>query len=231
MDTPIEEQPSSASWDILGHLDPSAPPEELLAQLQQLPVMGAVAGLVIGLVVMVWGLRLYKIVVVFSAAGLGVMGGLRLGEWIGWPWMTAGVAAVVLGVAAWPLLRLATAMLFGVAGAMIAGVIWMQIQHPVPPPEPASFPLSAWLVMVPTFAVLSLITAVFFNYAVTLYTSLQGAVMVLACVSSLVMKHDDLGAGFQETAARHRLLLPVIALVLSFIGTCVQLTLTSKKKD
>ena len=127
------------------------------------------------------------IVIVHAVILAGVLG-WYLGSATGKPWLFALGFAVVLGILAWPLFKLAIAVLCGLAGVALVSQVTLLF-----PRGPEFLPLAGVLGFI-LFAV-----AGFFliPIAVTVFTALEGAGLILL---PLLVIAGKLGMSFQKTA-------------------------------
>ncbi len=89
--------------------------------ITQHPLEMGLVLLVLGLVFLLYGYKLYKILVSVVFAGIGGLVGLLIGVHFGAPgWLLALIGAVVLGILAWPLFRIGWGILGGAIFAAIA---------------------------------------------------------------------------------------------------------------
>src|SRR4051794_41581077 len=91
------------------------------------PGMAAVL-ILLGVVYLLYGYNLFKVLVVLNAALLGAALGLTMGERSGAKWPLAVVGAVLLGAISWPAMKYAVALMGGVFGALVGTTMWRIIE-------------------------------------------------------------------------------------------------------
>jgi hypothetical protein len=105
-----------------GGQSPDAIAQDLWQRMiTQHPLEMGLVFLVLGLVFLLYGYKLYKILVSVVFAGVGGIGGVVLGAYLGAPgWLLGLIGAIVLGILAWPLFRIGWGILGGAVFAAIA---------------------------------------------------------------------------------------------------------------
>ena len=141
----------------------------------------AVIGISFGVIVLMYGWRIYKALTVI---GFGILG-LYLGLWIGnqfqKPLPGAIVGCVLLVVLAIPLMRWAVAVLGAVAGGILAAGIWHSCNLPQE---------YVWAGGLVGFVAGGMISFVVFKLAVMLFTSLSGTSLIVIGAFALIYRYE-----------------------------------------
>lgn len=141
----------------------------------------AVVGISFGVIILMYGWRIYKALTVI---GFGIIG-LYLGLWIGTqfqkPLPGAIVGCALLVILAIPLIRWAVAVLGAVAGGILAAGIWHSCNLP------QQFVWAGGLV---GFVAGGMISFVVFKLAVMLFTSLSGTSLITIGVFALIYRYE-----------------------------------------
>ena len=141
----------------------------------------AVIGISFGIIVLMYGWRIYKALTVI---GFGILG-LYLGLWIGnqfqKPLPGAIVGCVLLVILAIPLMRWAVAILGAVAGGILAGGIWHSCNLPQE---------YVWAGALTGFVAGGMISFVVFKLAVMLFTSLSGTSLIVIGAFALIYRYE-----------------------------------------
>jgi len=141
-----------------------------------------------GLVYMLQGWKIFKILVVVNVAAFGALAGNYLGELAGGTntWVYTSIAgALLLGGLAWPLMKYAVSLLGGLFGAIVGYSLWLYVAEAVRRPEIANY---AWVGAIVGLITLGLLAFVILKFVITFVTSLQGAVMVVGGVLTMLLK-------------------------------------------
>jgi len=176
---------------------------------------------VLGLVSLLYGLKLFKGMVVVYAAMAGVVVGGALAVRFGAPALVGSIAgAVVLAAMAWPLLKVSVSSLAGVAGALAGAVsvLWLD--------DPIAIAVAGAVGLVAGFILGFLI----FRAMIVFATATLGAALVVAGVVGLVL----LAPGAREAVVRgmetNRHLLPLLVGVPAVIGAIYQVVHTRRER-
>ncbi len=189
---------------------------ELLHWCQTAAPGVAVLLILLGLVYLLFGFAIVKVLVTFDAALLGGLFGALLGDRLGGSGAAlpgAIVAGLLAAAAAWPTLRESVAVLGGLLGGVLGVVVWRLVDL-----DP-SFGWSGGLTGVVLCGLLSLLL---FRPCVMTYTSLQGAAMLVFGVLALVLKHDDFGPALNSHLQGRPFVLPMAVFVPTLVGYIYQ---------
>jgi hypothetical protein len=175
----------------------------------------------VGLISLLYGLKLFRGVVVVYAAMTGAAAGWLLAthfelsthlEGDYGNLIAAAGGGVVLGLLAWPLLNVAVGVFGGVAGAATGALVvyWME--------EPTYVLIAAGAGLVAGV----LLAILVFRGLVIFMTSLLGAVLVVAGVTALLMHVESAAERVAAGLNANRYLLPVLVGVPAIIGGLYQ---------
>lgn len=169
----------------------------ILDALSTAQVFFPIALCVIGALLMIFGFKAYRWIVLLNCAAMGYWVG-RMIALAHVPEANAAgahathdqtdvivivmsiVGAVLLGVLAMPLMKYASAICGGLVGAVIGMVVWVYFEQPVE---------MAWAGGLVGLAVLGMLSFILFKTSVILFTSIEGAAMVVLGASALLMRH------------------------------------------
>jgi hypothetical protein len=185
---------------------------DLLHFCQQMGMGMAMLLLLAGVVYLLWGAKIYHWLVLLNAAIVGAISGAVAGRSQGIA-IPMAIAGALLAVAiAWPLMKWAVAVMGGIFGAILGGTIWRLCSL-----DP-NFMWAGALVGLITFGLLSFIL---FHACVVMYTSLQGAVMLIFAVLGMLYR-ADLSLDLTRHMAVRPFLLPMAVFVPTVIGIIYQ---------
>jgi len=200
-----------------------------LANLHALQAVGLAA---FGGMCLFMGWKIFKYVVVINAAAIGAYGGYQLGHMLEgansmMPTFGAIAGALLLGAAAWPLMKTGVALMGAAAGFVLGYGGWHFLARAMARPGLAEFP---WIGAVIGAVALGLLSFPAFRFVVMTFTSFQGAMFAVAGAVSLLLKHED----FREPVIRHlegsNYMLPLLILLPTVLGFTFQYTSSGKKK-
>ena len=152
-------------------------------QTSLLTWLQAVIGIAFGVIILMYGWKIYKTLTVI---GFGLLG-LFLGQWVGTllqkPLPGAIIGCALLVILAIPLMRWAVAILGAVAGAILAAGIWHSCNLP------QEF---VWAGALTGFVAGGMISFVVFKLSVMLFTSLAGTSLIVIGVLSLIYQYENM---------------------------------------
>jgi hypothetical protein len=194
------------------------------------PTFGVIESLLLvglGVVFLLWGFKYFKILVVVNAAAVGGCAGYFLGtvsQSQSMPILLAVAGALVVGAVAWPLLRFAVALLGAVSGFIIGMVVCDIVVNVSGDAAFANYWLASALV---GMTALGMLTFISFNPVVMIFTSIQGATMIVFGAVSLLMSYSGLQASLRS-AVEHNV--AVFVACLALVGFVLQHAKGTHKK-
>ena len=178
---------------------------------------GLAVGLILGgIVYLLFGYYIFKILVTLNAALLGAYFGAVLGEKSGAAVPAAVIGGLLSAAATWPVMRYAVAIMGGIFGAMLGVTVWNLCQLD---------PLFAWSGALTGIVFCGLLSFILFKQCIMSYTSLQGSVMLVLGVLALIFKYDGFGAKLSNSFSIKPFLLPMTIFVPTLIGFIYQQTM------
>lgn len=188
---------------------------QLMGWCQEMGPGTAILLVLVGVVYLLYGWTLFKWLVTLNAALLAGYVGMMLGQRAG-GYMVAGafIGAAAGAAVAWPLMRWAVAVIGGLVGACVGSTVWMVLGQD---------PSFAWSGALTGLVAFALFTFILFRGSVIVYTSLQGALMLIMGLLGLAMKWPESAASVNSLCA-HELVLPVSVLVAAVAGATYQQT-------
>jgi hypothetical protein len=155
--------------------------DQIWQQATALTWLQAVLAISFGVIILMYGWRIYKVLTVI---GLGLLG-LHIGMWLGarFDRVLAGsiLGAVLFTVLAIPLIRWAVSILGALAGGIIAAGIW----HAFSLPEEF-----VWAGAITGLVAGCMISFIVFKLSVMLFTSFAGASLVIIGAFSLIYRYE-----------------------------------------
>ena len=194
-------EPGGWSFDRIPNQDQLVDSLLDLAHHQYGPAL-AVLLLGCGLVYMLQGWKIFKVLVVVNVAVFGAL----VGNWLGsmargentWVYTTVA-GALLLGGLAWPLMKYAVSLLGGLFGSVVGYALWAYVTSTI---DRADLMQYAWVGGIVGLVTLGLLALVILKFVVRLITSLQGAVMAVGGVLAMLLKYlgEDLEIPLRENA-------------------------------
>jgi hypothetical protein len=225
-------------------LDPNAPGQfaipdipsqgEILDSLIDLTQSnyGAVMAMLLfacGLVYMLQGWKIFKILVIANAAVLGAVIGAHIGGFLRGQdtWLYTGIAGgLLLAVVAGPLMKYAVSLMGGLAGSFVGYSLWHYVTRTVDRGDLAPY---GWVGALIGLVTLGLLAFVILKAVVTVITSVQGSVMTVSGVVALLMKHPSLRESLEYPLRQNTHLIALLVGVPAVIGVAFQYAGVAKK--
>jgi hypothetical protein len=205
---------------------------DYLQTLMGLHPVTAVLLVLLGLVCLLWGLKFFKLIVIANAAGLGALLGGAVGQMLekGNPTMqlfAAIAGAALLGLAAWPLMKVAVSAMGALAGFIIGFGVWHFVARATGHVGLAAYP---WVGGVIGAVGLGLLSFPAFQISIMIFTSFEGSLAIISGVVSLLMRSDEYGRTVVGHLDSSLYALPMVVLIPTLLGLVVQYTSGKKKK-
>ena len=195
---------------------------DFVSGLESLPTLYAVGLTLAGIVFLLYGFKWFKALVVIDGAAIGAMAGASLGSLRASPNMPLLLGlggAVLLGILAYPTVRYAVGLMSALAGGVIGYGLWHFAANAVGRPDALQH---AWAGGVIGMIAVGMLTFIAFRPAVMIFTSLQGALMIIAGICSLLLNRGDMGETVRPELVNNNFLLIVLAAVPALAGFTVQ---------
>jgi hypothetical protein len=187
---------------------------DLLEWCEQLSVGTSALLLVAGVVYLLWGYQWFKPLVMLNAALCGAWIGAMLGQQIARaPVPAAFIGGFVAASITWPLMRWAVAIMGALFGFILGVSMWRASGLD------AAFAPSGGAIGMVFFGMLSFIL---FRGSVMMFTSIQGAAMLILALLSFTQKYQALGTSVQKGLMTSPVLLPMLVFVPAVIGLIYQ---------
>jgi hypothetical protein len=187
---------------------------DLISRCQQMTPEVAALLVVLGFIYLLFGIKIFKALVMLNAAVVGAFVGLSVitthGEAA---YACALIGAVVAAAVAWPTMKYAVALMGGIFGALLGASIW----HTA-----GLDPHLVWAGALVGLIGFGLLSFVLFNGSVMMYTSLQGSFMMVFGILGLAYKYHDIAPKVTTHLQLEPFLLPAAVFVPAVLGLVFQ---------
>lgn len=170
--------------------------------------------ILMGIVYMLWGIKIFRILVMLNAAVLGAYLGAALGEKSRDPIPCAVIGAFTAAAISFPLMKYMVAVMGGAFGAILGATIWRIMS-----PHNADLTWLGAIIGLICFGALSLAV---FHGCVMMYTSLQGAVMLIFGILGLIFQYRDTVQIIPAQLYTRPFILPAAIFISMLIGLTYQ---------
>lgn len=186
---------------------------DLLAWCHEMGAAVALLLVLLGIVYLLFGFYLFKPLVLLNAAFVGSMVGVYISQKTGGP-LPSGILGGFIGAAlTYPLMKWAVAIMGGLFGAILGLTLWK------------TFGLEsgfAWTGGVMGLIACGLLCFIVFRGSVMAYTSLQGSVMLVFGILSLIYKYQGFAPRLTESLQLKPFLLPMTVFIATILGLIYQ---------
>jgi hypothetical protein len=182
---------------------------KLLNSLVSAEVFFAASLLVIGVLLILFGFKAYRWIVVFNCVALGFWLGGLLGERAQIATVAAVLGALLFGAISWPLMKYAVAVCGGLVGAVVGMAVWAYCDQPAD---------MAWAGGLVGLVVLGMLSFILFKTSVILFTSVQGAVMLVLGSAALLMKYSPWSTEVGNSLDHKPVLMPLLVTSIALLG-------------
>jgi hypothetical protein len=180
----------------------------------QHPLEMGLVFLVLGLVFLLYGYKLYKILVSVVFAGIGGMVGVLIGVHFGAPgWLIGLIGAIVLGILAWPLFRIG----WGILGGAIFGAIALPLAVAM-----TNSPVLGYTLAAVAFIAGMVLTIVLMRPLIIISTSISGAATLVEGVLLMLIRWPSAGDPVRAELESKPYLFVVLVALPAILGAILQ---------
>lgn len=187
--------------------------ERLWDFIVQVSWMQAVFALAFGVIYLVYGWRVFKVLVVINFAILGIFCGRYMGGLMGSGMWGAILGCGALAAVSWPFMKYAVSVLGAIAGAVLGLAFSRTVGMP---PEFLNVGVLIGLICGGFLAFSS------FKVSIMMFTSLQGSAFLV--IGSMALLHDypNLGLRLTDLMTTNGFLLPLLLILPTILGIAMQ---------
>lgn len=193
-------------------------------QVTNLTWLQAIVAISFGLVYMLYGWRIFKILVIICFGMLGLFVGMKIGDSLDKQLICSIIGLSLLAAVSIPLMRWAVSILGAVAGGILTGGLWYAFGLP------EKYIIAGAIIGIIAGGMISFIV---FRIAIMLFTSLGGGGLIITGLFALLHLHGPTSSFIHDMCFGPKWFLPVALLVPTAIGIIVQnkLARTGMKKS
>ena len=172
-------------------------------------VFFAAALAIIGVLLILFGFKAYRWIVVFNCVALGFWLGGLLGDKAQIATVAAVLGALLFGAISWPLMKYAVAICGGLVGAVVGMAIWAYCEQPVG---------MAWAGGLVGLVVLGMLSFILFKTSVILFTCVQGATMFVLGSAAMLIKYTPWASEVGNSLNSKPVLMPLLVTSIALLG-------------
>lgn len=186
---------------------------DLLLWLHEMGSAVALLLVLLGLVYLLFGFYLFKPLVLLNAAFVGAMAGVIISSKTGGPVPSGILGGFIAAAVTYPLMKWAVALMGGLFGALLGLTLWRTFGLE------AGF---AWTGGCMGLIACGLLCFIVFRGSVMAYTSLQGSVMLVFGILSLIYKYQGLAPKLAQGLQVKPFMVPMIIFIATILGLIYQ---------
>jgi len=226
IDLPDIQPPQAPDTDLFKRITEFQVPTqtEFVEKLYALEAVPAVVLLVFGVISLLAGWKVFKLLVIANAAYFGGLMGANLGNMIQRNgeglWLFGMIAGgLLLAALAWPLMKYAVSIMGGLAGSFLGYGVWQMVADMT---GRETLSQHAWAGALIGLITLGLLAFVIFKLVVMIFTAFEGAVLAVSGAIALLLKYEPVGSSLRDTLRDNQPLLPLLIVVPAVVGFAMQ---------
>ena len=186
-------------------------------QIISLSWLQAVLAISFGVVYLLYGWRIFKVLVTISFALIGLFLGIHFGAKAGSEMWGGIIGLLVFAAVSVPLMKWCVCILGAVAGGILTGGLWYAFDQPQ---------MYIWVGAAVGIVAGGMMSFIVFEAAVILFTSLGGSGITTIAVLALLYRYetniDPTATRIQDLVLNHNWFLPAALMIPTVIGIIMQ---------
>jgi hypothetical protein len=186
---------------------------DLLTACQNMGPGEACILVLLGIVYLMFGYCIFKVLVTLNAMAAGAYLGALLGKSTNAVAAGAFIGAILAAALTFPLMKYAITIMGGIFGAALGASLWRQANLQ---------PDLAWAGALSGLIFFGMLSMIIYRGSVILYTSLQGSVMLVFGILSLLYKYQSMAPDVTSLFSTRAFVLPTVVLIPALAGLLYQ---------
>lgn len=217
-------------WDQLASWSSLPTRTQYVDLLTSAAILQALFLIIVGIVYLVCGWKTFKVLVVANACLIGgIFGGMLGARMTAQNMQVIGAVAggALFGILALPMMKYAVAIMGALAGSFIGYGLWAYIAAMSNSVDPTQY---AWAGALLGLIALGMFGLVLMRETVIIFTSLQGALLIVTGLLALAMKWNSFRQPLEQNIVNNIHLLPVLVIAPTLVGIVIQNSGMAKKQ-
>jgi hypothetical protein len=193
------------------------PIDQIWGQIAALSWFHAIIAISFGIVYLLYGWRIFKVLAVICFGMIGLFVGLYLGEKAGNALWGGIIGIAVLAIVSIPMMKWSICILGALAGGVLTASIWYAFELPQ---------LYLWAGAAVGLVAGGMISFIIFKIAVMMFTSLGGSITMMAGILALLHKYQNISnpttTGIYDLVHTEAWFLPAVLILPTIIGVYTQ---------
>jgi len=186
---------------------------DLLTACQKMGPGEACILVILGVIYLMFGYSVFRALVTLNAMAAGAYLGALLGKSSNAVAAGAMIGAMIAGAITFPLMKYAVMIMGGIFGAALGASLWRQANLQ---------PDLVWAGALSGLIFFGMLSMILFRGSVILYTSLQGSVMLVFGILSLLYKYQSMAPEVTDVFSKRAFILPTVVLIPALVGLLYQ---------
>jgi hypothetical protein len=186
---------------------------DLLTACQRMGPGEACILVIMGVIYLMFGYSIFRGLVTLNAMAAGAYLGALMGRNSNALAAGALIGSIVAAAITFPLMKYAVMIMGGIFGAALGASLWRQA---------GLQPELAWAGALSGMIFFAMLSMILFRGSVILYTSLQGSVMLVFGILSLLYKYQSMAPEVTDIFSKRAFILPTVVLIPALVGLLYQ---------
>jgi len=200
----------------------SVPTDDIWRVITQISWIQAVVCVAFALIYLIYGWRVFKVLVVINIAVLGLVVGRFLGAKLNSPIWGGIIGTIVMATITWPFMKYCVSGLGALAGAVLGAAIWQTAILPEP---------LVWVGALAGLVAGGFMAFSSFKFSIMLFTSLQGSVFLAIGLLALLNDYPRLSSYLAVIVYSHGYFLSLAVVIPTVFSILLQRKLLSKQPN
>ncbi|HEY7119220.1 MAG TPA: hypothetical protein VH475_21705 [Tepidisphaeraceae bacterium] len=186
---------------------------DLLTACQTMGPGEACILVILGIIYLMFGYAIFRALVTLNAMAAGAYLGALMGKSSNAMAAGALIGAIIAAAITFPLMKYAVTIMGGIFGAALGASLWRQggLQADL-----------AWAGALSGLIFFGMLSMILYRGSVILYTSLQGAVMLVFGILGLLYKYQSMAPDVTAVFSKRAFILPTVVLIPALVGLLYQ---------
>jgi hypothetical protein len=187
---------------------------DLLTWCQEMGTGMAIFLIAAGLIFLLYGWPIFKALITVNAAVVGAYIGAVVGQSFNGHILAGGIiGALASSAITWPLMKWAVTVMGGICGSVLGAGLWL---------SGGLNPEFSWAGALTGLVSFGLLSFILFRGSIIMYTSLQGALLLVLGLFGLLFKYQDFYPRITQQINTQPLMLPLAVVVPAILGLIYQ---------
>ena len=167
----------------------------------------------LGIVYLLFGFKIFHGLIMLNAAAVGAAVGFLLGQKTDMAMPLMVLCGFLAAALTWPMMKWAVAIMGGLFGALLGASVWQTC---------GLDPAFAWSGALTGLVLFFLISFIILRGSITMYMSLQGSAMLIFGILAMIFKYEQVAPRVTSAMVVRPFILPMAVFISAIIGILFQ---------